>query len=205
MLVLSGTIGRNLRPNAVLLIIFLSIITFIPLGLFGQSIETGRNYVRLTWTASGDDNTWGQASFYDIRYSNEPVGSDTGSWWQSAKQVENVPTPSSSGSKDSCFIKNLSINQHYYFAINVADEAYNWSGIVKIAKLPKVSCADVNGDESFDYIDLVYLLSYLFENGPAPVAPASGDVDNSGDINVADVMYIINYRLNSGPPPVCGE
>ncbi|RKX20157.1 MAG: hypothetical protein DRP51_06170 [Candidatus Zixiibacteriota bacterium] len=205
MLILSESIGSNLKPIVLFLITFLSIFIFMPPALFGQTIETGRNYVKLTWTATGDDSTWGQSSIYDIRYSTEPVGTDTALWWQSAKRAENLPTPSLSGKKDSCVIYNLSINHHYYFAIKAADEAYNWSDIVRIAELPKVSCADVNGDQSFDYIDLVYLLSYLYEDDPPPVAPGTGDVDNSGEINVADVMYIINYRLNSGPPPDCGE
>lgn len=205
MFVLSGTIGHNLRPNTVFLIILLSIIASAPPALFGQSIETGRNSIKLIWTASGDDNDLGRASFYDIRYSTNPVGADTALWWHSARQSENVPTPSISGMKDSCVIENLSPGLHYYFAVKMADEAYNWSGIAEIAELPKVFCADINGDLSCDYIDLIYLLSYLFDNGPTPITQASGDVDNSGEINVADAMYLINYRLNSGPPPDCGD
>ncbi len=202
MFALSGTIGHNLRPFAVFLILFLSIIVFVPSELHSQ---TGHNQVKLIWTASGDDSFLGQASFYDIRFSTKPVGTDTAFWWQSATLAKNLPTPSRAGRKDSCIIKNLLIDQHYYFAIRVADEAYNWSNIVNIAEIPQISCADVNGDLSFDNIDLAYLLSFLYGNGPPPPLPEGGDVDNSGNINVADAMYMINYRLNSGPPPDCED
>ncbi len=202
MFALSGTIGHNLRPYAVFLILLLSIIVFVPSQLYSQ---TGHNQVKLIWTASGDDGFLGQASYYDIRYSTEPVGNDTTLWWQSAMEAENLPKPSLAGRKDFCIIENLSIDQHYYFAVRVADEAYNWSNIVNIAEIPKISCADVNGDLAFDYIDLTYLLSFLYGDGPPPAYPGSGDVDNSGNINVADAMYIINYRFNFGPPPDCGD
>ncbi|RKX17609.1 MAG: hypothetical protein DRP51_10560, partial [Candidatus Zixiibacteriota bacterium] len=69
----------------------------------------------------------------------------------------------------------------------------------------QISCADVNGDLSFDNIDLTYLLSFLYGDGPPPAYPGGGDVDNSGNLNVADAMYMINYRLNSGQPPGCGD
>ena len=205
MLILSDTFGYNLRTSSVVLIISIFIILFLPSKLLCQQSDSGQNNVKLVWTASGDDNFVGQASYYDLRYSTEPVGADTAIWWQSAMRAENMPTPSPANRKDSCFIENLSIYHHYYFAIKVADEAYNWSNIVNIAEIPKVSCADVNGDDAFDYIDLTHLLAFLYNDGPPPAIPGAGDVDNSGNINVADAMYLINYRLNSGPPPNCGD
>ncbi|MCP4703758.1 MAG: hypothetical protein GY865_04035 [candidate division Zixibacteria bacterium] len=205
MFIRSGLIGYNIRPVTVILFFIISTIAFVPLSLFGQSNETGNNIMKLIWTANGDDNNWGQASFYDIRYSTEPIGTDTVRWWQSAIKATNIPNPSRSGKKDSCVIENLSIHQHYYFAIRSADEAYNWSHISKIAELPVISCGDVSEDGVIDESDLKFLLYYLYTNNSSePLELINGDVDNSGDINVADAMYIINYRHNSGPPPVCG-
>ena len=103
--------------------------------------------------------------------------------------------------------KNLAVfvpgnTQHYYFAIRTADEAFNWSEITRILEVPKLSCSDINGDGIFKADDLDYLLSYLYNNGPAPVQ-AAGDVNGSGTTDVADAMFMINYWLNFGPPPAC--
>jgi hypothetical protein len=80
---------------------------------------------------------------------------------------------------------------------------------------------DVNASDSLevpamDATDLVYLIQYLFQNGPAPKPYLDqGDIDGScclgyfdpkqggaGCVNVLDVVYLINYVFIDGPPPV---
>jgi hypothetical protein len=51
--------------------------------------------------------------------------------------------------------------------------------------------------------DLVYLINYLFVNGPAPLPyPDQGDVNADGNVNSADVAYLINYLFVNGPAPI---
>lgn len=83
----------------------------------------------LTWTASGDDGTSGTASVYDIRYSTSTI---TEASWNSATQVSGEPAPSASGSAESFAVTGLSQSTTYYFAIKVADEVPNWSGLSNI-------------------------------------------------------------------------
>ncbi|MCK4606168.1 MAG: right-handed parallel beta-helix repeat-containing protein, partial [candidate division Zixibacteria bacterium] len=57
-----------------------------------------------------------------------------------------------------------------------------------------------------DIADLVYLVDYMFNEGPAPVCWGEGDVDGSGvePIDIADLVYLVDYMFNSGPePPPC--
>ncbi|MCK4404197.1 MAG: hypothetical protein KAW02_03825 [candidate division Zixibacteria bacterium] len=84
---------------------------------------------------------------------------------------------------------------------------------------------DVNASDSLelpalDISDLVYLTSYLFRDGPAPLPFADqGDVDGKGpygafvcdeldhecpkeNVTISDVVYLINYVFKGGPPPV---
>jgi hypothetical protein len=72
---------------------------------------------------------------------------------------------------------------------------------------------DVNASDTLelpalDVSDLVYLIQYLFQNGPAPVPYADqGDVNGSGcgggeAVNVGDVVYLLNYIFLDGPPPI---
>ncbi len=61
---------------------------------------------------------------------------------------------------------------------------------------------DPNGDKIVDVGDVVYLINYLFKNGPAPNPKAAGDVIGTDCvIDVGDVIYLINYLFKSGAPP----
>jgi hypothetical protein len=70
---------------------------------------------------------------------------------------------------------------------------------------------DVNASDTLelpalDVSDLVYLVQWLFQNGPDPIPYVDqGDVNGDRVVNVADVVYLINYVFGGsgpGPPPV---
>ena len=63
---------------------------------------------------------------------------------------------------------------------------------------------DASGDGSVTSADIVYLLNYLFINGPRPNPLASGDPTGDCQINTADVVYLLNYLFVTGPPPLKG-
>ena len=65
-------------------------------------------------------------------------------------------------------------------------------------------CGDVTGDGVIDIGDVVYLINYLYKNGPAPDPLEVGDV-NACDavVDLGDVVYLINYLFRNGPPPYC--
>lgn len=86
--------------------------------------------ILLNWTASGDDGNSGTASYYDIRYSTQPI--DLGNW-DDATLVLNDPTPQAPGSLESHLITGLNQSEQYYFALKVGDEVFNWSGLSNIA------------------------------------------------------------------------
>lgn len=60
---------------------------------------------------------------------------------------------------------------------------------------------DANGDGSVDIDDVVFLINYIFADGPAPEPAESADVNCSGDIDIDDVVYLIAYIFSGGPPP----
>jgi len=62
---------------------------------------------------------------------------------------------------------------------------------------------DANGDGSVNVGDVVYLVSYLYRNGPAPSPEDAGDANCDGPINVGDVVYLVSYLYRDGPPPGC--
>jgi len=69
--------------------------------------------------------------------------------------------------------------------------------------IPQI-CGDVQNDGVVNVGDVVYLVTYLYKGGPAPVCPSDrGDVNNDEVINVGDVVYLVTYLYKSGPAPSC--
>jgi hypothetical protein len=62
---------------------------------------------------------------------------------------------------------------------------------------------DVNGDGIINVGDIVYLVSYLYRDGPAPDPLWVGDANCDYIINVGDIVYLVSYLYRGGPPPHC--
>jgi hypothetical protein len=60
---------------------------------------------------------------------------------------------------------------------------------------------DANGSGEINISDVVYLLNYIFMQGPEPDPYLCGDVNCDGEIRLVDVIYLINYIFRGGPPP----
>ncbi|MFH2054547.1 MAG: M12 family metallo-peptidase [bacterium] len=66
-------------------------------------------------------------------------------------------------------------------------------------------CGDANGDQIANITDAVYLIAYIFNDGPAPVPIVdSGDANCDGSANITDAVYLIQYIFNGGPAPCEG-
>jgi len=63
-------------------------------------------------------------------------------------------------------------------------------------------CGDANGDGSANVGDAVFLISYVFKGGAAPIPLCAGDANGDGNTNVGDAVYMISYVFKGGAPPV---
>ncbi len=95
----------------------------------------------------------------------------------------------------------------YYY-----DYPYHGMYIVKATPPDDSLCCirrgDVNHDGAplIDMADLVYLVDYMFVNGPPPPCWEEGDVNGSGTplLDISDQVYLIEYMFMGGPePPPC--
>lgn len=87
------------------------------------------NSLTVAWTASGDDGNVGQATYYDLRYSTEPI---TEAGWERATPYPEADRPFAAGIYQGCQVFGLEPATLYYFAIKSADEAHNWSTISNV-------------------------------------------------------------------------
>jgi thiosulfate/3-mercaptopyruvate sulfurtransferase len=74
--------------------------------------------------------------------------------------------------------------------------------------------SDVNGDDTVDLSDSVYLLTWLFLGGPEFACPGAGvehseccvaccDANGDTTVDIADPRFILNWLFLGGPPPEC--
>jgi subtilase family serine protease len=68
---------------------------------------------------------------------------------------------------------------------------------------PVVRCGDITRDCVVDIGDIIYMINYLYKNGPTPRPLPAGDVNSDQVVDIGDVVYLINYLFKGGPAPVC--
>jgi hypothetical protein len=70
-------------------------------------------------------------------------------------------------------------------------------------------CGDVNGEPGgggdIDIIDLVYLISYLYDGGPPPARMQAADMDDILGISNNDVATFIAFFFRGNPEPACEQ
>ncbi len=95
-----------------------------------------------------------------------------------------------------------------YEVIFVVDDGRDSTdtGIVQITVLPynippSGTEGDANGDGAVDIGDIIFLINYLFLEGPPPNPPAAGDINGDCFIGISDLIWLINYIYLEGPPP----
>jgi len=70
-------------------------------------------------------------------------------------------------------------------------------------RIPTYIRGDANNSGVIELGDVVYLITYLYKSGPAPVPLLTGDANCSGEVELGDVVYLISYLYKGGPPPSC--
>ena len=61
---------------------------------------------------------------------------------------------------------------------------------------------DINGgNDGLDISDLVWLVSFIFDNGIEPIPYDAGDVDCNGDIDISDLVRVVDFMFSGGLAP----
>lgn len=70
-----------------------------------------------------------------------------------------------------------------------------------VAGIEEYVKGDANGDGVVNIGDAVYIITYVFRGGPAPVPLTAGDANCDGNVNVGDAVYLISFIFRGGPAP----
>ncbi len=62
---------------------------------------------------------------------------------------------------------------------------------------------DNSPDDAVDISDLIYIVDFIFTQGPDPVCLAEANADASIDeaVDISDLIYIVDFIFTQGPPP----
>jgi hypothetical protein len=152
------------------------------------TLTTGE--IRLTWTASGDDNMTGSAASYTIKQSNSPINNMTD--FSLASAVSQSITPKSAGTAESFTVTGLTTGQTYYFAIIATDDVGHNSSFVNYA-----SGMPVTHDIGIDSIaqSKEGRTVYLYDN-----ITITANITNYGSVNEADVPVKLIIDDNYASP-----
>ena len=67
-------------------------------------------------------------------------------------------------------------------------------------------CGDLDWSESApDISDLVYLVDFMFNNGPPPVLFETSDFDFSQTIDISDLVILVDFMFTNGPELQCQQ
>ena len=69
----------------------------------------------------------------------------------------------------------------------------------------KLLCGNPNGDNDVNVGDAVFMINYVFREGPAPDPWQLGDANCDGVLNVGDIVFLIAAAFRYGPQPECCE
>jgi len=98
-----------------------------PGNIFDLRVQSvGPTSVTLAWTATGNDDTIGTATAYDMRISNAMITEQN---WDSAQALTGTPQPSPYGTTDTMRVTGLMTDSTYFFAVRAqnARGALSWA------------------------------------------------------------------------------
>lgn len=172
-----------------------------------QAVESRLQGRSLTWTTPGDDGEEGQATFFDLRYSADPITIEN---WAGLSEVDSLPEPAPSGTEQSVILPEDFRSGSWYFALRTADAHSNWSGLSNVAYFDAAAAtyrlADTpdqlienftRAQNELDFDEYDHLLAHGFEFWIAPTDVDAIGLGSHWD-RAADVAS--TFHMFSGQP-----
>jgi len=88
------------------------------------------------------------------------------------------------------------------FTVEVSDQ---YASVDQEVALVVYLCGDIDASGAWppDIADLVFLVDYMFWQGPPPPVEDAANVDGLDTITITDLVHLVDYMFNGGPAPVC--
>jgi hypothetical protein len=80
---------------------------------------------------------------------------------------------------------------------------FPWDGALCLPV--KLLCGNPNGDNDVNVGDAVFMINYVFREGPEPDPWWLGDANCDGTLDVGDIVFLVAAAFRFGPQPECCE
>ena len=76
------------------------------------------------------------------------------------------------------------------------------------ATTPATCCIGLRGnidgswDDPANVSDIIFLIEYVYFDGPVPNCSEEADPSGDGSIDITDITALVDYFFKDGPPPV---
>jgi len=97
----------------------------------------------------------------------------------------------------------LDFGNTYYWKVRANDAFTGQTYSLRTCSFRTIPQGDANGDGSINIGDAIFVINYIFNNGPAPSPVDAGDANCDGNPNVGDAILIVNYVFKGGIEPGC--
>jgi hypothetical protein len=99
------------------------------------------------------------------------------------------------------YMDGLTWSSRYWWKVKAGDQNGGeiWSN--QVFDFRTVTLGDADGSAWVDIDDVVFILSYIFSEGPSPQPLFAGDPNCNGEVDIDDAVYLIEYIFGGGPPP----
>jgi hypothetical protein len=111
------------------------------------------------------------------------------------------------GVGDSVYIDNTidNISPYDYLVIPVDNGVMGrHSDIITIdTHGPVFLCGDADNDGKINMLDILFIIAFIYKEGPAPEYPGAIDIDGQPGVNLLDILRLVAFIYKAGPEPDC--
>ncbi len=121
--------------------------------------------------------------------------------------LKSATVPASSGTTFWKVPTDLPASSEFQWRVRASDgeAASDWTTLARFTTVAASECGDQDASGRVDISDALYLLNYVFSNGPEPTG--AGDVNCDEITDVSDAVFLIEYLYANGSVPCakCGH
>lgn len=148
-------------------------------------------------------DAWNQAAPSVFFLALYPTGSQDQRWWEGSRTLLATMTFLVEDTMTICFDTTFFPVGRYSFCRSDGVTYPPRDNMPHCVSIQLSENGDANGDGVITVADALYMLNYLFRQGPPPVSFEAGDANCDGDHGALDVVFLLNYLFKGGPPPGC--